>query len=59
MRARGEYYQKVLADIIGADRAGPIVQPTLEVKDPTDLDLGDRIVSAVAHGPAHTTSISP
>ncbi len=56
MRARGEYYQKVLADIIGADRAGPIVQPTLEVKDPTDLDLGDRIVSAAAHGPAHTTS---
>jgi quinoprotein relay system zinc metallohydrolase 2 len=56
MRARGKYYQKVLADIIGAERAGPIVQPTLEVKDATDLDLGDRIVSAAAHGPAHTTS---
>ncbi|VTZ48926.1 Beta-lactamase domain protein [Methylocella tundrae] len=55
MRQRGAYYQGVLADIVGADRAGQIVQPTLEVKETALLDLGDRIVSAHAHAPAHTT----
>jgi quinoprotein relay system zinc metallohydrolase 2 len=56
MRSRGEFYRGVLADIVGADRAGPVVPPTLEVKDRLDIDLGNRIVSARAHGAAHTTS---
>jgi quinoprotein relay system zinc metallohydrolase 2 len=56
MRSRGEFYRGVLAGIVGAERAGPVVQPTLEVKDAVDLDLGDRIVRAHAHGAAHTTS---
>jgi quinoprotein relay system zinc metallohydrolase 2 len=56
MRSRGEFYRGVLAGIVGAERAGPVVQPTLAVKDAVDFDLGDRIVTARAHGAAHTTS---
>ncbi len=55
MRQRGDYYRGVLSDIIGPDRVGPVVRPTLEVQEVTELDLGDRVVSVDAHGIAHTT----
>ncbi len=55
MRQRGEYYRGVLSGIVGAERAGPVVPPTQEVAEMAEFDLGDRIVAAHAHGPAHTT----
>ena len=55
MSQRGEYYRGVLAGIVGADRAGTVVRPTLEVHDVATIDLGGRTVAARAHGPAHTT----
>lgn len=56
MRQRGEYYRGVLAAMLGPERTGPLMQPTLEVRDQIEIDLGDRIVVARAHGAAHTTS---
>lgn len=52
--ARGEFYRKRLADILGEDRAGRVVYPTLEVKDAAEIDLGDRTLRLTAHGTAHT-----
>ncbi|MGU3539306.1 quinoprotein relay system zinc metallohydrolase 2 [Methylobacterium sp. A54F] len=54
--ARGEFYRQRLADILGADRTGPVVYPTQAVKDGAEIDLGDRVLRFRAHGPAHTTS---
>jgi quinoprotein relay system zinc metallohydrolase 2 len=56
LRQRGEYYRGVLAGLLGHERAGPVVEPTLEVRDKAELDLGDRIVEATAHAAAHTTT---
>ena len=56
LRSRGEFYKKGLGDIIGADKVGPVVMPTRVVKDTDQVDLGDRVVTFKAHGPAHTTS---
>ena len=55
LRQRGPFYAKGLADIIGADKVGPIVNPTKLVTDDETIDLGGRVVSFHAHGPAHTT----
>lgn len=52
--ARGEFYRKRLAEILGADRAGSVVYPTMEVTDGAEIDLGERRLSFTAHGPAHT-----
>ncbi|SFK76946.1 quinoprotein relay system zinc metallohydrolase 2 [Methylorubrum salsuginis] len=52
--ARGEFYRKRLVDILGEDRAGTVVYPTLEVKDGAEIDLGDRTLKLTAHGTAHT-----
>jgi quinoprotein relay system zinc metallohydrolase 2 len=52
--ARGEYYRKRLAEILGSDRAGTVVYPTEEVKDGLELELGGRVLRLIAHGPAHT-----
>ena len=52
--ARGEYYQKRLVDILGADKAGSVVYPTEEVKDGAEIDLGDRVLRFTAYGIAHT-----
>jgi quinoprotein relay system zinc metallohydrolase 2 len=54
MRQRGDYYRGVLTAIMGAEQTGPLMQPTMEVRDQTEIDLGDRIVTARAHGSAHT-----
>jgi quinoprotein relay system zinc metallohydrolase 2 len=56
LQARGEFYKKGLADIIGADKVGPVIMPTHTVTDTDQVDLGDRVVTFKAHGPAHTHS---
>ena len=56
LQMRGAFYKKGLADIIGADKVGPIVMPTKTIADTGQVDLGDRPITVKAHGPAHTTS---
>ena len=56
LQQRGAFYKKGLADIIGADKVGPVVMPTKTIADIGEIDLGDRVISFKAHGPAHTTS---
>jgi quinoprotein relay system zinc metallohydrolase 2 len=56
LSARGEFYRKRLIDLLGEDRTGPVVYPTLTVADTAEVDLGDRRLTFTAHGPAHTTS---
>jgi quinoprotein relay system zinc metallohydrolase 2 len=51
---RGDYYQHELAAIVGRERAGSWVMPTLLVRDQTELDLGGRTLVLTAHGVAHT-----
>jgi quinoprotein relay system zinc metallohydrolase 2 len=50
---RGEFYKNNLDKILKTN-AGPVVTPTLLVKDQTDLDLGGRTLRVSAHGNAHT-----
>ncbi len=52
---RGEFYRKGLIDLLGADRVGPVVMPTRTVAETHTVDLGKRVVSFRAHGPAHTS----
>ena len=52
--ARGEFYRQGLEKILGAGRAGPVVAPTLLVRDRAELDLGGRVLSLTGHRPAHT-----
>jgi quinoprotein relay system zinc metallohydrolase 2 len=52
--ARGEYYRTRLVEILGADRAGRVVYPTLEVTEGAEVDLGGRSLTFHAHGTAHT-----
>jgi quinoprotein relay system zinc metallohydrolase 2 len=54
LQQRGDYYKNILTEVLGPDRAGTLVMPTLEVRDGAELDLGDRIIEARAHGIAHT-----
>ncbi|GJE28333.1 quinoprotein relay system zinc metallohydrolase 2 [Methylobacterium organophilum] len=54
--ARGEFYRKRLAEILGEDKAGTVVYPTMTVKDSAEIDLGGRRLSFHAHGAAHTSS---
>jgi quinoprotein relay system zinc metallohydrolase 2 len=50
---RGEFYKNNLDKILKAN-AGPVVAPTLLVKDESHLDLGGRTLQVTAHGNAHT-----
>jgi quinoprotein relay system zinc metallohydrolase 2 len=50
---RGEFYKNNLDKMLNGN-AGPVVTPTLLVKDQTDLDLGSRTLQVTAHGNAHT-----
>lgn len=52
--ARGDYYRGRLAEILGPERVGPVVYPTLEVADAAEIDLGGRTLHVRAHGVAHT-----
>ena len=54
--ARGEYYRKRLVDILGEDKVGRVVTPTMPVKDGAEIDLGGRTVRLTAHKPAHTSA---
>jgi quinoprotein relay system zinc metallohydrolase 2 len=54
LQNRGAYYRRRLAELLGAERAGEVVLPTMEVGDHTEIDLGDRVVRCTAHGVAHT-----
>jgi quinoprotein relay system zinc metallohydrolase 2 len=51
---RGEYYRTHLEQILGKGRAGPVITPTLLVKDRSSIDLGGRTLEITAHGNAHT-----
>lgn len=53
--ARGAFYRQRLVEILGADRAGEVVYPTMEVKDGAEIDLGGRVLRLTAHGNAHTS----
>jgi quinoprotein relay system zinc metallohydrolase 2 len=53
---RGEYYRERLEEVIGKGNAGPIVQPTMLVKDQTQIDLGGRSLMLTAHAIAHTSN---
>ncbi|HEY2402111.1 MAG TPA: quinoprotein relay system zinc metallohydrolase 2 [Steroidobacteraceae bacterium] len=50
---RGEFYKNNLDKMLNGN-AGPVVTPTLLVKDQTHLDLGGRTLHLTAHGNAHT-----
>lgn len=52
--ARGDFYRARLVEILGADEAGTVVYPTLEVADAAEVDLGGRPVRFTAHATAHT-----
>ncbi len=54
LAARGAYYQAGLDDVLGRGLAGPVVPPTMLVADRAEIDLGGRLLSLHAHGPAHT-----
>jgi quinoprotein relay system zinc metallohydrolase 2 len=51
---RAEYYRERLEEVLGAGRAGPIVQPTMLVNERAHIDLGERAIELRAHGVAHT-----
>ncbi len=51
---RGEYYRGKLSELLGPEAAGTIVLPRMEIRDSAEIDLGDRIIEAKAHAPAHT-----
>ncbi len=54
LAARGEFYRKGLADLLGAAAAGPVVVPSLLVTERQTIDLGGRVLEITAHEPAHT-----
>jgi quinoprotein relay system zinc metallohydrolase 2 len=54
LAARGEYYRQRLEATLGHGAAGPVVTPSVLVRDRMDIDLGDRVVGLEAHGRAHT-----
>jgi quinoprotein relay system zinc metallohydrolase 2 len=51
---RGEYYRSRLDQILGPGQAGPVITPTMLVKDHSEIDLGGRILQLQAQGTAHT-----
>lgn len=56
LQRRGEYYRQKLIDWLGSDNVGPVVMPTKTIAADDRIDLGNRVISFHAHGPAHTTS---
>ncbi|MFD1300783.1 quinoprotein relay system zinc metallohydrolase 2 [Methylobacterium marchantiae] len=52
--SRGDFYRTRLVDILGADRAGSVVYPTMDVAETAEVDLGGRALRFTAHGTAHT-----
>ena len=57
MQLRQEAYDKLNSRYLGADAKGSeIVIPTVLVKEPMDLDLGDRSLKATPYPNAHTNT---
>lgn len=57
MQLRQEAYAKLNIRYLGADAKGSeIVKPTLPVKSPIDLDLGDRTLKVTPYPNAHTNT---
>ncbi len=56
LQARGEYYRQKLIGWLGEANVGPVVMPTHTVAAKDAIDLGGRVITFHAHGPAHTTS---
>jgi quinoprotein relay system zinc metallohydrolase 2 len=54
LAARWEYYRNRTEAVLGKDTVGPMVMPTLLVKDHAELDLGGRVIELTAHATAHT-----
>jgi quinoprotein relay system zinc metallohydrolase 2 len=52
--ARWEYYRTRTEAILGKDTVGPVVMPTMLIKDHAQIDLGGRVLELTAHGIAHT-----
>jgi len=53
---RGEYYRERLEEVLGRGNVGPIVLPTMLVKDRMQIDLGGRSLELKAHPLAHTNN---
>lgn len=51
---REEFYRKRLENILGKDRAGRGIAPTMLVHDRLNIDLGGRVLNLTAHETAHT-----
>ena len=51
---RGEYYREGLERILGKGRAGPVIVPSVLVKERLEIDLGGRVLELTAHPLAHT-----
>jgi quinoprotein relay system zinc metallohydrolase 2 len=54
LAARWEYYRTRTEAVLGKDTVGPVVMPTMLVKDRAELDLGGRVLELTAHATAHT-----
>lgn len=54
LASRGDFYRERLVALLGEDKTGNVVMPTIEVKDTAQIDLGGRRISFTAHGTAHT-----
>ena len=54
LQQRGTYYREKLEAIFGAENAGTVVLPGMEIRDRTEVDLGGRIIEVTAHAPSHT-----
>jgi quinoprotein relay system zinc metallohydrolase 2 len=54
LAARGAFYRRRLAEILGEGAAGDFVPPTLKIDGRSEIDLGGRPLVLDAHGPAHT-----
>jgi quinoprotein relay system zinc metallohydrolase 2 len=54
LAARWEYYRTRTEAVLGQDTVGPVVMPTMLVKDHAELDLGGRVLELTAHATAHT-----
>jgi quinoprotein relay system zinc metallohydrolase 2 len=51
---REAFYRRRLEEILGKERAGGAVAPTMLVQDHAEIDLGGRMLALRAHGIAHT-----
>ena len=57
MQLRKEAYDKLNIKYLGDDAKGSeIVKPTIQVKEPIDLDLGDRTLKVTPYPTAHTNT---